>query len=266
MVNRDSLDFGVCRLSVVPMRTEPAHKAEQVSQLLFGDHYEVFEISKDKKWLHISVYYDQSEGWIDALQHHAITKDHNEYINRADFKIITDLATSILYNKSPLLILIGSIIPISGSELFKMEEQFAFNGDSKSLGLKRDFEFIKLIAHKYLHAPFLSGGKSPFGIDASGLIQMTYKINGYRLGRTVTEQSRQGKEIKKFSEAMPGDLAFFGIKENKISHIGMIVEKDKIIHAYGKVQIDLLDEKGIVNPDTGTHTHQLLHIRRILSD
>ena len=117
-MSSETIDFGVCRLSLVPMRAEPSHKAEQVSQLLFGDHYEVLEISKDKKFLNISVCYDGYEGWIDERQHHAITKEHYEYINRADFKITTDLATSILYNKSPLLILIGSIIPFSSSELF----------------------------------------------------------------------------------------------------------------------------------------------------
>ena len=156
-MNKESLDFGVCRLSVVPVRKDGAHNGEQVSQLLFGDHYEVVEISKDKKWLMVGVYYDQCEGWIDVRQHHSITKEHYDYINRADFKITTDLATSILYNKSPLLILIGSIIPISGSELFRMEEQFAFNGDSKTLGLKRDAEFLKIIA---VNAYFLWFGRN----------------------------------------------------------------------------------------------------------
>ena len=103
-MSNDHNNFGVSRLSLVPMRTEPSDKAEQVSQLLFGDHYEVHEVSKDKNWLRIHVYYDQCEGWINAHQHHTVTREYYDYINRADFKITTDLTSSILYNKSPLLI------------------------------------------------------------------------------------------------------------------------------------------------------------------
>lgn len=248
------------------MRVDPSHKAEQVSQLLFGDHYEVMEISKDKKWLNISVYYDGCEGWIDAHQHHSITKEHYEYINRADFKITTDRATSILYNKSPLLILIGSIIPISGSELFRMEEQFAFNGDSKSLGLKRDAEFLKTIAVKYLNTPFQWGGKSSFGIDASGLTQMTFKINGYRLGRTVQDQSKQGKEVTGIMNSLPGDLVFFTSKDEKYRHVGILLDKQKVIHSSGWVRTDNINEEGILNLETKVCTHQLVQIRRVLSE
>jgi len=248
------------------MRVEPTHKSEQVSQLLFGDHYAVYDVSKDKKWYSIGVNFDQCEGWIDARQHHTITKDHFEYINRADFKITTDLATSILYNKSPLLILIGSIIPISGSELFKMEEQFAFNGDSKSLGLKRDAEFLKTIAMKYLNTPFQWGGKSSFGIDAPGFTQMAFKISGYRLGRTTQEQSKQGREIKNLADAYPGDLAFFTSKDEKNGHVGVLLSKDKVIHASGKVGIDSVQQEGIINTETKVNTHQLLQIRRVLTE
>lgn len=265
-MSKESIDFGVCRLSLVPMRVDPSHKAEQVSQLLFGDHYEVIEISKDKRWLKISVYYDGCEGWIDERQHHAIPKEHYEYINRADFKITTDLATSILYNKSPLLILIGSIIPFSSSELFKMEEQFAFNGDSKSLGLKRDAEFLKVIAMKYLNTPFQWGGKSSFGIDASGLTQMTFKINGYRLARTVQEQTRQGKEVKGIENSLPGDLAFFTSKNEKDGHVGILLGKEKVIHSYGRVRVDHINDEGLFKQETNDLTHQLVQIRRILPE
>jgi hypothetical protein len=265
-VNNDHIGFGVSRLSLVPMRAEPSDVAVQVSQLLFGDHYEVHEVSKDKNWLRIHMYYDQCEGWINIHQHHAVTKEYYDYINRADFKIATDLTSSILYNKSPLMILLGSIIPISGSELFKMEEQFAFNGDSKSLGVKREVDFLKTVALKYLNSPYQWGGKSPFGIDASGFIQMTYKIGGYRLGRTVEEQSRQGKTVESLSKAMPGDLVFFTTNSNKSNHVGLLLEKEKIIHAFGKVRIDYLNEEGILNLDTKIYTHSLVGIRRVLTE
>jgi cell wall-associated NlpC family hydrolase len=160
----------------------------------------------------------------------------------------------------------GSIIPFSGSELFKMEEQFAFNGDSKSVGQKRDGDFVKTIAMKYLNTPYLWGGKSPFGIDCSGFIQMVYKINGYKLLRDCSQQASQGKNVSKFSDCLPGDIAFFGTQEKKISHAGILLSDNRIIHASGKVRIDHFNDEGILNIETKIYTHSLISIRRILAE
>jgi len=260
------LDYGVCRLSVVPVRADASDRSEQVTQLLFGDHYEVLAQADNKKWLRIKVHFDQYEGWIDGRQHHAISHDYFEYLNRAEFKITTDITTSILYNKSPQIILMGSMIPISSSELFKMEEQFAFNGEAKNVGLKREFEYLRTVALKYINAPYQWGGKSPFGIDCSGLTQMVFKIAGYRLPRDSWQQAQQGKGVKGFNEARPGDLAFFKNQHDKISHVGILLNDEKIIHAHGRVRIDHINEEGILNLETKIYSHTLASVRRILPE
>jgi cell wall-associated NlpC family hydrolase len=164
------------------------------------------------------------------------------------------------------MILMGSIIPISGSELFKMEEQFAFNGDSKSLGVKREADYLKAISMKYLNAPYQWGGKSLFGIDDAGLVQMIFKICGYRLGRTVTELSRYGKSVASLADAQPGDLIFLNSGKGEPSHVGIYLENERIIHASGKVRIDHINEEGILNLDTKVYTHSLREIRRVLAE
>ena len=257
---------GVCRLSLVPVRQDPAHSAEQVTQLLFGDHYQVLATASGDKWIRIRTDFDHYEGWIDIKQHHAISPEYFEYINRTEFKITTDLTSSILYNKSPQLILMGSIIPISSSELFKMEEQFAFNGEAKNLGQKRDYEFLKNIAVRYLNAPYQWGGKSPFGIDCSGFTQMVYKICGYRLLRDSRMQVTQGKAVNNYNESMPGDLAFFKDGEGKIVHVGIVLENSRIIHAHGRVRIDQLTEEGILNQETRIYSHTTPSFRRMLAE
>lgn len=262
----ESLDYGVCRLSVVPLRADASEKSEQVTQLLFGEHYEVFDQNHDRKWLKVRGYFDRYEGWIDEKQHHTITREYFDYLSRAEFKITTDITASILYNKSPQIILMGSMIPISSSELFKMEEQFAFNGEAKNLGQKREFEFLKNIAKKYLNAPYLWGGRSPFGIDCSGFTQMVFKICGYQLFRDSWQQANQGKSLKPGDQTHPGDLAFFKNAEGKVVHVGILLEEDKIIHASGRVRIDHLNEEGILNLETKVYTHQLSHYRRILAE
>ncbi|NJN42735.1 MAG: C40 family peptidase [Flammeovirgaceae bacterium] len=261
----DVVGYGVGRLAIIPVRKEPVNTSEQITQLLFGDHYEILEVSKNEKWMFIRIHLDQTEGWIDATQHHEITVEYFELINHANFKITTDITSNILYRKSPLTILLGSIVPISGSELFKMEEQLAFNGESKSLGQKRDLEFIKEVALKYINSPFLPGGKSPFGIDSSGFVQMVFRVAGYSLPRDLRSLATAGKTVEDFNQHRLGDIALFKNTIGNIHHAGICLNDHKIIHVYGHVRVDQLSTYGIASSDTGKVTHGIDHIQRIIS-
>lgn len=259
------IDYGVCRLAVVPVRAEPQDTSAQTTQLLFGDHYSVLAVSLDKKWTNIHIHADESEGWIDIRQHHTISKEYFDQINQTEYKITLDVASPVLYKKSPLTIVMGSIVPISSSELFKIEEQFAFNGESKALGQKRDSDFLLSVAKKYLSSPQQTGGKSPFGIDAAGFTQMTFKMAGYSLHRQIRQQAAQGKRVESITDAKPGDLAFFSEKRKEVSHVGILMGDDKIIHVAGHVRVDSFTEEGILNTDTKIFTHFLHSVRRVIA-
>lgn len=260
----ENQEKGICRLSVVAVRHEPSDRAEIVTQLLFGEHYSITRYSTDKKWINIIVEYDGYPGWIDAKQHTAITVEYFNHLNTTEFKIATDLTTTILYKKQLMQILLGSILPISSAELFEVKEQFAFNGNSKNLGEKKDFEFIKQMIKPYMNAPYLWGGRTPFGIDCSGFTQQIFKFCGYRLNRDSNQQFKNGEAIQSFEDAIPGDLAFFGKNPSNISHVGIILEDNHIVHASGFVRIDKIDDEGIFNEELNGYTHKLAGIRRIL--
>ena len=132
---------GICRLSLVPMRSEASDEASIVSQILFGEHYSVIE--ENDIWINVQLYFDDSEGWIRKDQHDAITDEYFDQINNSDYKVCTELTGTIYFKKKHVNILLGSILPISTNELFKIEEQVAFNGASKSLSQKREFDFFK---------------------------------------------------------------------------------------------------------------------------
>jgi len=255
---------GICRLGIVPVRADANDQAEIVTQLLFGDHYSIIKFSDDNKWLFIVVEFDQYEGWIDAKQHTEISEDYFNHLSGTEFKISTDINSTILYKKRLLQIVIGSVLPISSSELFEVNEQYAFNGTSKNIGEKHGFEFLKQIVKNYMNAPYLWGGKTPFGIDCSGLTQQVFKLCGYNLKRDASQQYQQGVEISSLSDALPGDLAFFKNENNSISHVGILMEDQDFIHASGYVRKDKLDENGVYNEELSTYTHILAGIKRIL--
>jgi gamma-D-glutamyl-L-lysine dipeptidyl-peptidase len=259
------VSFGVCRLSIVSVHKEQSHQSLQVTQLLFGDHYEVLSESDDRIWLHIRIHFDHAEGWIERKQHHEISLDYFDQINSADFKITTDVCSTLLYKKTPLSILIGSIVPISQSELFKMEEQFAFNGESKSIGQKREFEFLKTIGLKYLNAPEQAGGKTPFGIDGVGLVQMIFKIAGYILPHRIEELQQHGKKIG-FEASKPGDVVFFQARKEKEIKVGFLMQENKLLHVDGRVKIDQLMEDGVLDLETKIYTHTVRSVARFLND
>ncbi|HTH56443.1 MAG TPA: NlpC/P60 family protein [Cyclobacteriaceae bacterium] len=255
-------DYGVCRLSIVPVFDE-AKAVSQKYQLLFGDSYEVVNRTKDKSWYLIRT--EGVEGWIHRLHHHSISREYFDQISQADFKITLDLVSTMLYQKSRLPILMGSIVPISSAELFKMDEQFAFNGEAKSIAQKRDAEFVKSVAMKYVNAPEVPGGRSPFGISAQGLVSVVFRIAGYTLPWTMQLQSQFGKKIKDLASSKTADVAFFKDKKNNVVHTGIILGENKVIHAFGQVRIDHLNDEGILSSDTKIYSHELAFIRRILS-
>ena len=119
-------------------------------------------------------------------------------------------------------------------------------------------------AFSYLNAPYLWGGKTPFGIDCSGFSQMVYKLNGIQLKRDASQQAKQGATLSFIEESEPGDLAFFDNKEGAITHVGILLQDHRIIHAHGKVRIDLIDQTGIYNKEIQNHSHKLRMIKKII--
>jgi len=93
---------------------------------------------------------------------------------------------------------------------------------------------------------------------------MVYKLNGYKIFRDASQQATQGEALSFIEESEPGDLAFFDNNEGIITHVGIIMKDNYIIHAHGCVRIDRLDHTGIFNTERNVHTHKLRVIKRIV--
>ncbi|MBC2845285.1 C40 family peptidase [Winogradskyella flava] len=249
------MQYGICNLGIVPIRLEPSDTSEMVTQSLYGDFFKVLE--QRKKWSRIRFAYDKYEGWIDNKQYLEIEEDSYKLLLKADIHLSKDLIEYVSDAE-------GNLYPIPlGSDLNGLQLlNHDFDGNrlvSKSLKSN-----ILKTSFLYLNAPYLWGGKTPFGIDCSGFTQMVYKLNGHKLLRDASEQATQGEALSFIEESEPGDLAFFDNTEGHIVHVGIIMEDNYIIHAHGKVRIDRLDHSGIYNIEKNIHTHKLRVIKKII--
>ena len=252
--------FGICNLAIIPLRAEPNDRSEIVSQVLFGEHFKVLELVK--QWAKIELQYDGYGGWVDVKQFQEITEEQYQQLSQDAIILNSDL---VEYITTPNNLLMP--IPLGASMSFLNHSEiniagFDFEGMRIS-GVKPKSNIINT-SFMYLNAPYLWGGKTPFGIDCSGFTQMVYKLNGYHLLRDASQQATEGEALSFIEESEPGDLAFFDNEEGKIIHVGIIMDDNYIIHSSGKVRIDRLDHLGIYNAETNRHTHKLRVIKKII--
>ena len=249
------MDYGLCNLNLIQLRLEDSDCSEMISQVLYGDLFEILEVTE--KWCKVRLVDDQYEGWIDNKQCKKISLSEFEELSQKTPKLSTHLLDIITTATNTLLpISIGSNTAISKF----LNHSFEGATTSKKLNKSNLTEFAQM----YLNSPYLWGGKTPFGIDCSGFTQMVYKLCGYQLFRDAIQQVNQGEVLSFIEESEAGDLAFFDNDEGIITHVGIILENNRIIHAHGKVRIDQLDHSGIFNIEKQKHTHKLRVIKRMI--
>ncbi len=252
--------FGICNLAIIPLRSEPSDRSEIVSQVLFGEHFEIIE--QLKQWSKIKLHFDNYEGWVDSKQYQNISESEFQQLCNDVVVLNADL---LEYITGPNNLLLPIPLGCSLSFLNHIDINTAnFNFEGTKISGTKPKNYILNTAFMYLNAPYLWGGKTPFGIDCSGFTQIVYKLNGYKLLRDASQQALQGETLSFIEESEPGDLAFFDNDEGNIIHVGIIMQDNYIIHASGKVRIDRLDHLGIFNAEANRHTHKLRVIKKII--
>lgn len=255
------MDFKVCCVPVSAMRKEPSHKSEIVSQQLFGERSIGLETAADG-WQKIRCKYDDYEGWVQKS--HLATIDERKYTNE-DSRLTSDWVNEIDYNGHIMHVPFGCTLSAfqNGHTLWS-RNSVKYKGNSwNATEAVFSEKIVKQVAFKFLNTSYLWGGKSVFGIDCSGFVQSVFKFFNIRLPRDAWQQAEIGETVNFLQEVKFGDMAFFDNEEGRITHVGILLNGQEIIHASGKVRIDKIDSQGICNADTHERTHQLRIIKRV---
>jgi hypothetical protein len=98
----------------------------------------------------------------------------------------------------------------------------------KPMSKKEALDFSK----HFIDQPYTWGGRSGFGYDCSGFVQMIYRQMGINIPRNSNQQlAWEGFKETSVNSMQPGDLIFFGYDSSRVNHVGLYLGNNQFIHA-----------------------------------
>ena len=254
--------MNICINSFLPLRAEPDSGAEMVSQLVFGDRFRILE-NRDS-WNRVERSFDKYQGWIGDLGFVSVEPemliDQEQvffdgefipvFIEKEGYKTWIRLSKGAVW---PFKTLPEPQIPFNLGNGISVEVQSGCISPIKSFSRSAVIE----TAFGFLGVPYLWGGNTTFGFDCSGLVQTVFRLCGYAMPRDAKDQQKIGISVS-LDKAQPGDLVFFHSgNPEKITHVGILISEDIVLHASGFVKQNQLRPEGLYDPIKGNISHYL---------
>lgn len=256
--------IGICKIATASIRNNPDNQSFLLSQALFGERVKLLK-TKNKHWYKVQCLWDDVIGWVDPKQFYFVEENH-PVVTKECQTFALDHYHGASSETATIPIGLGSNLYNCDGINFKMPfGKFHFGGSI--IDLQQSLHSKKMLINilkRFLHTPYFQGARSINGTDAAGFIQVAYKMIGINIPRYAIQIANLGNDIGFVREAKEGDLALFGKGQGSISHIGIVTGKREIIHAYGRVKIDKLDQQGIYDLEAKRYSFKLRSIRRLL--
>jgi SH3-like domain-containing protein len=272
---------GLVTLSVSNIRKLPDHRAELVSQAVLGTPVRI--LKNKSGWLLVQTP-DHYLGWTESSSVKTMTESERAVWKRSD-RVITIINTGLIYSSPSGSGITGDFV--SGCIL---ENEGEINGFTKVRlpdgregcipsnsvtdfnTWRRDVrctgDNIVRSASTFTGLPYLWGGSSSKGFDCSGFSQTVYYLNGIILLRDASLQELHGMKVdisQGYGQLKPGDLLFFGTKENSklhVTHVAVYIGDSEYIHSSGRVMITSFDSTR--SNYSGSLVDLLLSAKRII--
>lgn len=257
--------FGIVKVSVGNVRSNPAHSAELATQVMMGMVVKV--LKNQGGWYYIQGP-DQYLGWLEGAAMHLTRQAGAEAWQNAPKVIMTEYFGVVRAQPTNASLPVSDAVP---GVLFKSNggrgKWIAVETPDGRKGfversLVADYakwratrsltaDSVEQTAKRFIGVPYLWGGTSPKGMDCSGFTKTVFRLNGMELNRDANQQAQMGVEVsadsgmRKFSK---GDLLFFGSKATaerpeRITHVAIYLQDRQFIHTPGGsgVRIDSFD-------------------------
>ncbi len=230
----------VVRVPILQVKKSPDICSETVDELVHGMVVIRLDVDDNCDYVNIRTGYDY-EGW--CLKSGFLTNEWHvrKYINQIDLKVCSlfldvmeapDIRSRVLCNlvKGSLLAFIedcdnGWICVSTADGIIGYVRSSGVRTLSSIKHNTNVRESVVSDALMYLDTGYRWGGKTPMGIDCSGLTSMVYLNNGMIIHRDSYWMEGFGIERIDLCEALPGDLLYFR------GHIGIYLGDGQFIHS-----------------------------------
>ena len=242
---------GTIAVALAPLRREPAHESECVTQGLHGESFEILQESADGAWREVRLASDGYTGWLrswygtGADQAGAsgalgwvrgrVAEVREKPTRGARLLALLPWPARLALEEEEGVWVRARLA--SGSVGYVTRAQVT--REAVPGGPATRARIVKTAA-SLLGAPDLWGGRSAWGFDCSGLVQAVFAWHGVKLPRDSQQQWNlfNGNGLRREtdgSRSQAGDLLFFGSDESRITHVALATGNGDFLHAYGQV-------------------------------
>jgi len=209
---------------VADLVAKPQSEQSLQSQLLYGEEFTVYEQKNGWSWGQAGV-----DDYVGYVRTSALTAEYQP----PDHRVIA-LRTAVFSKpdlKSPIYEYLhcNSLVSVTQirDSFRKTQTGWVHCGDLAALS-HQEFDWV-VVAQKYLHAPYVWGGRSSFGLDCSALVQNALLAAGVSCPRdSDMQEASLGEpvvEADKLDHLRRGDLVFWD------GHVGIMLDAEQLLHA-----------------------------------